>query len=164
MWSKTACQGATSAGSSVGLVSASLLWATMIAFSPWLPATMGIADLTGVTVLLSMLLCGIVPSLLLGSLLGRARACWALATCTALGPTLWILDFTSFSDPDVHSSDSMAVAFVGGLAWGLSVPRSWGCDCGPVAQSSPRNSMRLGGDFATRVHSAGRGGREPGRR
>lgn len=131
MWSKTACQGATSAGSSVGLVSASLLWATMIAFSPWLPATMGIADLTGVTVLLSMLLCGIVPSLLLGSLLGRARACWALATCTALGPTLWILDFTSFSDPDVHSSDSMAVAFVGGLALGfVSAPLVGGAIAG----------------------------------
>jgi hypothetical protein len=131
MGSRTACQGATTAGSAAGLVSASLLWATVIAVCPWLPTTVGIADLTGVTVILSMLFCGFVPSLLLGGLLGRARACWALATCAALGPSLWILDFTVLSDPDVRSSVPVAVAFMGALALGfVSAPLMGGAIAG----------------------------------
>ena len=92
-----------------------LLWATAVAVSPWLPETVGIEDMTGVSSFLSMLVCGFVPSLLLGALLGRARAWRLLATCCAVGPCLWSLDFTVFSDPDVHSSNVFAVAFAGVL-------------------------------------------------
>lgn len=123
--------GSDDCGGPTGLVSASMLWATVITVSPWLPWAAGIVDLTGVTVILSMLVCGFVPSLLLGGLLGRARACWALATCAALGPFLWILDFTVLSDPDVHSSDAVAIAFAGALALGLvSVPLLGGAIAG----------------------------------
>jgi hypothetical protein len=119
MGNKSVCQGATAVGNSAGLPSVSLLWATVIAVSPWLPMAVGIVDMTGVTVILSMLICGFLPSFLLGALLGRARACWALATCGALGPSLWILDFTLFSDPDVHSSVPVAVAITVTLAFGF---------------------------------------------
>ncbi|MFD5337499.1 hypothetical protein [Streptomyces hawaiiensis] len=109
----------------------SLLWATAIAVSPWLPSVVGILDLTGFTAILSMLICGFVPSLLLGALLGRARACRLLAACGAAGPALWILDFTVFSDPDVHTSEAVAVGFAGALAVGLiSAPLVWGAMAG----------------------------------
>ncbi|MFD5477568.1 hypothetical protein [Streptomyces hawaiiensis] len=116
---ETARPGATGMWRSAGLISMSLLWATVIAVSPWLPSAVGILDLTGLTAILSMLICGLVPSLLLGTLLGRARACRLLAMCGVAGPALWILDFTVFSDPDVHSSHAVAVAFAGALALGL---------------------------------------------
>ncbi|MGW1006632.1 hypothetical protein [Streptomyces sp. NPDC002520] len=97
-----------------------LVWAAVIAAGPWLPTAVGMVDLTGVTVILSMLLCSVVPSSLLGVYLGRANACWAVAVCGVVGPALWILDFTVFSDPDVHSSDAAgALFFMGLLALGL---------------------------------------------
>jgi hypothetical protein len=90
----------------------------------------GIADMTGVAALLSMLACGLVPSLVLGAFLGRARAYWTLAACGLLGSSLWIVDFTLFSDPDVHSS-SVALVFVGALSLGLvGVPLVWGAMAG----------------------------------
>ncbi|MFE7169788.1 hypothetical protein [Streptomyces sp. NPDC057616] len=112
---KPAREWATTAGESAGLVSMCVLWAAVVAVSPWLPEVVGILDLSGVSVFLSMLICGVVSSLLLGVLLGRARACRLLATCGAAGPCLWILDLTVLSDPDVHSSDAVAVAFAGVL-------------------------------------------------
>ncbi|MFF6995368.1 hypothetical protein ACFY93_10465 [Streptomyces sp. NPDC008313] len=103
----------------------------MIAVSPWLPSTLGILDLSGITAILSMLLCGILPSLLLGALLGRARACRLLAACGAAGPLLWILDFTVFSDPDVQSSDALAVVIAAFLAlWLVSAPLAAGAAAG----------------------------------
>ena len=108
-------QWATTAEDSAGVVSMCVLWATVVAVSPWLPAVVGILDLSGVSVFLSMLICGVVSSVMLGVLLGRTRACRLLAMCAAVGPCLWILDFTVFSDPDVHSSDAFAVAFAGAL-------------------------------------------------
>ncbi|MEU7723216.1 hypothetical protein [Streptomyces tibetensis] len=99
--------------------------------SPWLPSTVGILDLTGVAVVLSMLLFGPAPSFLLGALLGRARATWPVATCGAAGPLLWILDFTVFSDPHVRSSTAVAVAFAGASASALvSVPLLGGATAG----------------------------------
>ena len=109
-------QWATIAGRSAGLVLTCLLWAAVIAVSPWLPAAVGILDLSGVAVILSMLICGVVPSALLGAVLGRDRACRLLATCGVVGPCLWIADFTVLSDPDVHSSNAVAVAFAVALA------------------------------------------------
>lgn len=116
---RTACHEAATVGRSIGLLSASLAWATVVVVGPWLPTAAGVADLTGVAVMLSMVVCGSVPSLLLGALLGRARACWALATCAVSGPALWILDFTVPGDPDVRSSVPVAVYISGTLALGL---------------------------------------------
>jgi hypothetical protein len=110
---KSAREWATTMGASAELLSASLLWATGVAVGPWLPIAMGVLDLTGITLLLSMLICGFVPSLLLGGLLGRARAWRLLAACGAVGPCLWIADFTIMSDPDVHTDGAMVVAAVG---------------------------------------------------
>jgi hypothetical protein len=109
-------QRATTAGGSGGLLPMCLLWAMAVAVSPWLPMAVGILDLSGVSVILSMLICSFVPSLLLGTLLGRARACRLLAACGAAGPCLWALDLTVFSDPDVQASNAVAVALAGVLA------------------------------------------------
>ncbi|MFG2881803.1 hypothetical protein ACGFYV_05670 [Streptomyces sp. NPDC048297] len=111
---------------------ATVLWAALIAAAPWLPAAVGMVDLTGVTVMLSMLLCSVVPSSLLGVFLGRARACWAVAACGVVGPVLWLLDVTVFGDPDVHSPDDAgALFFTGLLALGLiSAPLMAGAAAG----------------------------------
>ncbi|MFE0631889.1 hypothetical protein ACFW3D_33670 [Streptomyces sp. NPDC058864] len=98
-----------------------LLWAAVIASSPWLPTLMGIVDLSGVSIMLSMLICSLLPSFLLGALLGRTRSFRLLAACGVMGPALWILDFTARSDPDVHSSNALAVAFAVLLALVLVV-------------------------------------------
>jgi hypothetical protein len=130
-------QRATTAGGSDGLLSMCLLWATVVAVSPWLPEAVGILDLSGVSVILSMLICGVVPSLLLGVLLGRARACRLLATCGVMGPCLWIFDFTALSDPDVHASDAVTVALAGALGLVLVVaPLMGGAAAGRVCRRS----------------------------
>ncbi|MBO1332800.1 hypothetical protein [Streptomyces sp. VRA16 Mangrove soil] len=87
-----------------------LAWVCVVAVGPWVPARAGVADLTGVTVLLGMLLGGAVPSLLLGLFLGRARAWETLGACVAAGVFLWAVDFTVFGDPDVHAAPGAAVA------------------------------------------------------
>ncbi len=86
-----------------GPFAASLWWAALVIVSPWIPRALDVTDLSGVSVVLSMLAFGSVPSLLLGIRLGRARACEVLGVCAALGPWLWILDFAVFGDPSVHS-------------------------------------------------------------
>ncbi|WP_159038737.1 hypothetical protein [Streptomyces sp. NRRL B-1140] len=99
--------------------------------SPWLPSSMGTADLTGVTAVLSMLIFGPVPSFLLGTVLGRAHAWWLVAPCGAAGPSLWILDFTVLGEPGVRSSTAVAVAFAGALALGfVSAPLLGGAAAG----------------------------------
>ncbi|MEU5397074.1 hypothetical protein [Streptomyces tibetensis] len=144
---KAARQGAMAVGRSAGLIATSLVWATLITVSPWLPSTMGILDLTGVALALSLLVFGPVPSFLLGTLLGRARATWLVATCGAVGPFLWILDFTVFSDPHVRSSTAVAVAFAGASALGLvSVPLLGGAAAGRFCcRSDTAGRLRLRG-------------------
>ncbi|MER5834506.1 hypothetical protein ABT116_27660 [Streptomyces sp. NPDC002130] len=142
MLDKVARGRAMTVGRSAGLIATSLAWATLITVSPWLPSTVGILDLTGVAAVLSMLILGPVPSFLLGTLLGRARATWLVATCGAAGPSLWILDFTVFSDPDVRSSTAVAVASAGALALGLV--------------SAPLLAGAAAGRFCCRSGTAGR--------
>lgn len=101
---------------SAGLVPACLLWAAVIASAPWLPSAAHILDLTGAALMLSMLVCGPVPSVLLGAALGRAGACRPLAVCGALGPLLWITDFTALGDPDVRSPQITTVVLATALA------------------------------------------------
>uniref|UniRef100_UPI0031E3F261 hypothetical protein n=1 Tax=Streptomyces hawaiiensis TaxID=67305 RepID=UPI0031E3F261 len=135
---------------SAGLVATSLVWAALITVSPWLPSTVGVLDLSGVAAVLSMLIFGPVPSFLLGTLLGRARATWLVAVCGAAGPSLWILDFTVFSEPGVRSSTAVAVACAGALAVGLvSAPFLGGaaagrflCRSGTVARLDARGPAR----------------------
>jgi hypothetical protein len=67
---KAARQGAMTPGRVAGLITTSLVWATLITVSPWLPGTVGILDLSGVAAVLSMLVFGPAPSFLLGALLG----------------------------------------------------------------------------------------------
>ncbi|MFJ7150697.1 hypothetical protein ACIQVT_21240 [Streptomyces sp. NPDC100445] len=101
---------------SAGLVPACLMWAAVTASAPWLPSAAHILDLTGAALMLSMLVCGPVPSALLGATLGRAGACRLLAVCGALGPLLWITDFTALAAPDVHAPDVTTVVLATALA------------------------------------------------
>ncbi|MEE4546150.1 hypothetical protein V2S66_29810 [Streptomyces sp. V4-01] len=108
----TARQEWSTAGRVAWLVGACLLWAGVIAASPWIPTAAGVVDLTGVTMIATMVTCGSAVSLALGALLGRARAYWTLAACAAVGPFLWVLDVVVHSDPDVHTSDAPALLLV----------------------------------------------------
>jgi hypothetical protein len=105
-------QGASAAWRVAWLLGACLLWAGVVAASPWFPTAAGVRDLTGVTVVATMVTCGSAVSLVLGALLGRARAYWTLAACAAVGPFLWVLDVVLHSDPDVHTSDAPALFLV----------------------------------------------------
>ncbi|MFF1449454.1 hypothetical protein ACFVYF_15060 [Streptomyces sp. NPDC058274] len=100
---------------------------------------LGIADLAGVALMLSMLACGFVPSLVLGAALGRARFCWALAVCAALGPAIWIFDITVLGDPTVHDDPATGIVFMGLLAfWIVDAPLLMGAMAGRGCPSATR--------------------------
>jgi hypothetical protein len=111
-------------GITINLVAAIAAWAGAVALGPWLPGVMGIEDLSGSSLLLTMSMCGILPSVPLGAVLGRVRLCWALGICAVVGPAIWCLELTFAADPSVHSSPSWApVFFLGFLAfWLVDVP------------------------------------------
>ncbi|MGW2689882.1 hypothetical protein ACWC6I_42870 [Streptomyces sp. NPDC001414] len=85
-------------------------WASVIVVSPWVPLIAGVADLSGVTVFLSMMAGGIAPSLLLGLLLGRARTWEVLGACVAAGVFLWAVDVALFGDSDARMGPGASVA------------------------------------------------------
>jgi hypothetical protein len=119
-----------------------VLWATVIAVSPWLPLALGIADLSGAALMLSMLACGFVPSLVLGAVLGRARFCWALAVCALLGPAIWIFDITVLGDPAVHDDPATGIVFMGLLAfWIVDAPLLMGATAGRGCPSATRGPV-----------------------
>jgi hypothetical protein len=85
-------------------------WASVIAVCPWIPLIAGVADLSGVTVFLSMMAGGITPSLLLGLLLGHTRTWEVLGACAAAGMFLWAVDVALFGDSDAHIPQGASVA------------------------------------------------------
>lgn len=128
-------------------LAAPAVWAAVIGVSPWLPAAAGVEeDLSGVSVVLSMVACGLVASLLLGASLGRARSWSLLAACAVLGPAVWVFDFTALGDPDVHADPAFAVLGMGFLGfWALDAPLLAGALASRFCWSATRRPVARAG-------------------
>ena len=77
-------------------------WIGLVALSPWVPVVLNIQDLTGVSILLSLVALGTLPAFVLGTGLGRTRSWSVLVTSAGVSTAVLLVDFTAFGDPDVR--------------------------------------------------------------